>query len=740
MKYGQLLVFLLLSACLQLNLIGQGEQLFNNSSVHEIRVSINDTDYWNILLDNYNNNYPDVPYVMANVEIDGTSVDSIGIRLKGFASFWVFTDKKSMKLDFNKFVLGKKFDGLKKINLNNAEGDPSLQRDFICYDIHRNAGVDAPRTSYAKVYLNEEYWGLYVLVEQIDKTFLNNNFDNANGRLFKNMANSDLNWLGSDSTAYQKIFELKTDQGENNWDDFVNLMDIINNSSDQEFKDKISKVFDVKRFLKVLAIDIATNNWDSYLEHGRNFYLYQNTVTNKFNWIPWDYNFAIGGIFSFGGGPGGSGLINVIEYPSACLTITNGSCPYPVTDSVFIQVINQDNFCCESAWDETCQSLYDKIEENDGQSTVDTTGTNTGNGGINLFTGPIVQNFPIDMPNESKVLIKRLLDIPEFKQQYYKGWCSLLNSTFSEERIMPIIKSNTDMIRNAIYEDPNYMFSTDEFEADIKQGSGQIYGLGKFFSEMPGLLKADLNNHFDCSQLQSLLDFNDVVINEFVSSNDSLSGIADQSGKYADWIELFNNTNDDIDLSNAFMTDKRSKPDKWEFPANTIIPANGYLIIWADDDEEEEGLHTNFNLSKEGDFLMLTDGTSVLDSLEFSEQTTNLSSSRIPNGTGDYVIKDATFNFNNELPSGLDNLSDLVIDVNIYPNPTAEDLNITLSDFSNTNLKIEITNSIGQSIIQKAITKKETKLKVTDYPTGIYHFKLIDNLEKQITLQKFIIL
>ena len=63
------------------------------------------------------------------------------------------------------------------------------------------------------------------------------------------MANSDLNWLGSDSTAYQKIFELKTDQGENNWDDFVNLMDIINNSSDQEFKDKISKVFDVKRFL-----------------------------------------------------------------------------------------------------------------------------------------------------------------------------------------------------------------------------------------------------------------------------------------------------------------------------------------------------------------------------------------------------------------------------------------------------------------------------------------------------------
>jgi hypothetical protein len=554
------------------------------------------------------------------------------------------------------------------------------------------------------------------------------------------MANSDLNWIGSDSTAYQEIFELKTDKEENSWDDFINLVDIINNSSDQEFKENISKVFDVNRFLKVLAVDIATNNWDSYLEHGRNFYLYQDTVTNKFNWIPWDYNFAIGGIFSFGGGPGGSGLINVIEDPSACLTITNGSSPYPVTDSIFIQVINQDNFCCEFAWDETCQSLYDTIEEKGGESTIDTTGNNTGNGGIDIFTSPIVQNFPIDMPNESKVLIKRLLDIPEFKQQYYKGWCSLLNYAFSEERIMPIIKSNTDMIRNAIYDDPNYMFSTDEFEADIDQGSGPIYGLGKFFNEMPALLKADLDNHFDCSQLQSFLDFNDVVINEFVASNDSLSGIADPSGKYADWIELFNNTNDDIDLSNAFMTDKRTNPEKWAFPANTTIAAKGYLIIWADDDEEEEGIHTNFNLSKEGDFLMLTDGTTVLDSLEFSEQTTNLSSSRIPNGTGNFVIKNATFNFNNELPSRIDNLSDLDIDINIYPNPTAEDLNIILSDFSSSNLKFEITNSSGQSIIQKVITTKETKLKVTDYPSGIYHLKLVDNLGKQVTLQKFIVL
>ena len=83
---------------------------------------------------------------------------------------------------------------------------------------------------------------------------------------------------------------------------------------------------------------------------------------------------------------------------------------------------------------------------------------------------------------------------------------------------------------------------------------------------------------------------------------------------------------------------------------------------------------------------------------------------------------------------------DLDIDVNIYPNPTAEDINITLSNFSTSNLRCEITNSNGQSIVNQLLTMKETKLKVADYPSGIYHFKLVDNLGKQVTLQKFIVL
>ena len=64
---------------------------------------------------------------------------------------------------------------------------------------------------------------------------------------------------------------------------------------DEEFEEGIEEIFNVDVFLKNLAVDIATNNWDSYMEHGRNWYLYEDTSTSIFHWLPWDYNLALGG-------------------------------------------------------------------------------------------------------------------------------------------------------------------------------------------------------------------------------------------------------------------------------------------------------------------------------------------------------------------------------------------------------------------------------------------------------------
>lgn len=736
---------------------GQGNEIFDESYVHEIRINFDDPDYWNSLTNNYDNFYPNIPYILADVNIDGNSLDSIGVRLKGYSSYFFNTSiKKSIKLDFNEFVAGRKYDGLKKLNLNNGTGDPAIQRDAICFDLMRKSGVAAPRTSYAKIFLNDTYWGLYVLIEQIDKVFLTDQFGSKDGHLFKNMGNSDLKWEGADSTIYQEVFDLKTGQDPNAWNSFINFVDVLNNTSDQDFKEEIEKVFDVNRYLKTLTVDVAMNNWDSYIQHGRNFYIYENPITKRFQWIPWDYNLAMGGSFALGfenslpadlsecnAQVNGScpypandlTFIKVVEStpdccndtwsaeceeiyqlilmestaPEDCQTIIDGSCPYPPTDSTFLLVINEDPFCCETVWDDFCQQLYDNFESGD-----------TLNGG----GGDIGYDFPIDMSESEKVLINRLLAIPEYQEIYYENWCRFLRDDLDTDILFKDIDRRGDLIRPHIETDPNYVWNLNAFEQDLDQGNSYIVGLKKFLEQRKINLIQELPETYTCKSI-STVDFGDIVINEFCASCDSLSNISDGNGEYDDWIELYNNTEESIDLSNAFMTDKLSEPNKWPFPPGTIIPPNAFLIVWADSDEGQEGLHANFKLAKAGEFLMLTNGTEVLDSLSFGEQITNQTFARIPNGTGDFQItEDLTFNANNDMSTSVLQLVDDT-DISVFPNPTINQINILLNIDPEEKLKLFLTDPLGRRVLSQDITNRITIVDVEHLQKGIYVINLL---------------
>ena len=707
--------------------VGQGELIFDDSYVHEVRITIDNVDFWSELSQNYLNKYPDVPYTMASASIDGEVTDSVGIRQKGFAShFGSQGDKKSMKIDFNHFVDVKKYDGLKKINLNNGFGDPAIQRDKLCYNIMNKAGVDAPRTSYARIYLNDQYWGLYLLVEQVDRTFLKDNFGNSNGNLFKNVGNSELEWMGQDTSQYQQIFELKTDLNVEAWENFVELMDVLNNTGDGDFKEEISKIFDVDLYLKVLAVDVATGNWDSYIEHGRNFYMYQDADSRKFNWIPWDYNFALGGTFgSDFGGPGGGG--DTIEDPANCATILDGSCPYPATDSIFQLVINQDPFCCNSSWDGVCQAAYDDIVN----------GVNGGGGPDegNPFSNTLAE-FPVDMSNSEKVLVNRLLAVPEYKERYYQGFCRLLDDNFTTKRIFPLIEQYGDLIREDVLTDPNYEWTAEQFEADLDQGD-QISGLKWVFEGQVASLTAQLNELFDCSSIVTTLSPLDVSINEFMAVNDSLSTIKDLAGETDDWIELYNNTDADIDLSNAFLSDNSDNPEKWQFPVGTTIRANDYLIIWADKDEDQEGLHADFKLNRDGDFIMLAEGTDVIDSLTFGFQENNLTYSRIPNGTGDYLIKDPTFGYNNEQETAV--IDEYVGEIKVYPNPATQYIDVDLEKLPKAGATVTLTNGIGQTLSTTKMSSRFTRIDLNNLNGGIYLVTIQDEESRTIKTEKVIV-
>jgi hypothetical protein len=125
-----------------------------------------------------------------------------------------------------------------------------------------------------------------------------------------------------------------------------------------------------------------------------------------------------------------------------------------------------------------------------------------------------------------------------------------------------------------------------------------------------------------------------VVLNEVLASNGQ--GLTDPQGEYDDWIELYNRGSAAVNLAGVYLTDDVAQPTKWQFPKNnatlTTIAAHGYLLVWADNEVTATGLHAAFKLSAAGDSVLLfdRDGMTLLDSVTFGPQRTDMSYGRLP--------------------------------------------------------------------------------------------------------------
>ena len=145
-----------------------------------------------------------------------------------------------------------------------------------------------------------------------------------------------------------------------------------------------------------------------------------------------------------------------------------------------------------------------------------------------------------------------------------------------------------------------------------------------------------------------------LFINEYSASNTDI--ITDEYGEFDDWIEIYNSTDKPVDIGGLYMTDNLYAPAKHRIPISdpglTIIPAYGYLLLWADDQEEQGVLHLGFNLSKNGEFIGLTtyNGKKYIDSLVFGVQQVNTSSSRYPDGNNTWIVGQPTPGNTNTVP------------------------------------------------------------------------------------------
>ena len=267
-----------------------GDAIFSSNQIHTIYLQFSQTSWFDSLLATHAGDY----YMSVNGIFDGDTLNNIGIKTKGNSSFNNPNNKKSLKIDFDIYDSTLAWDGLTKINLNNGFKDPTFLREKIALDFANTHGVYAPRCTYANVYLNNQLWGLYMLVEEVDNKFLKDRFGNKNGNLFKGDPNGTLNYMGASATPYYSAYELHTNEIANDWSDLILLCNTLNNSPAATLQSSLDTVIDLQEWYRAWACNILFANMDSYQGSGHNYFIYHNTITDKFEWISWDVNESFG--------------------------------------------------------------------------------------------------------------------------------------------------------------------------------------------------------------------------------------------------------------------------------------------------------------------------------------------------------------------------------------------------------------------------------------------------------------
>ncbi|MCC6348870.1 MAG: CotH kinase family protein [Candidatus Eisenbacteria bacterium] len=282
--------------------LAAGDSLFAGDQVHAISIAFAQPA-WRETLAAWHDAGVET-YLPAVVVVNGASYDSVGVRFKGQSSYLFSNDKKPFRLVFDEFRGSQRLDGLKSVHLNNAWRDPSFLREKLHLGFLRDAGVAAPRANHATLEVNGEPWGLYVLVEHVDKKFLESRFGEKDGNLYKAVDGiatnagggppplSDFRWYGPDPADYTDRYELKTDDSERPWSDLLAVADALAHSPD--LPAALPSLVQLERFGRAMAADNLLGNLDSYAGSGRNFYAYFPKDGRPMEWIAWDAGLSFG--------------------------------------------------------------------------------------------------------------------------------------------------------------------------------------------------------------------------------------------------------------------------------------------------------------------------------------------------------------------------------------------------------------------------------------------------------------
>lgn len=272
--------------------------LFDQKKVNTIKILVANKDSVAAIYNGNNIDYHISKFIYSN-GVQSDTLDSVGIRIRGNTS--LLSKKKSFKISFNKYVQDRDYKGLRKLNLIGNHNDPTYIREKLFYDCYTKAGLPSRRSSFVHLYINDVYFGLMTNMEEIDKEWLRDKFIYDEGNLYKCYYGSNLVEISTNANDYkfgstsQRVYELTTNESQDNYSDLRDLIHTINNNpNDANYLSYLDTIFDYREYLKIYALDVLTGNWDNYAYNTNNYYLYNDSITGKFHFITFDTDNSFG--------------------------------------------------------------------------------------------------------------------------------------------------------------------------------------------------------------------------------------------------------------------------------------------------------------------------------------------------------------------------------------------------------------------------------------------------------------
>ncbi len=279
------------------------EDFFSTEKIQEIRI-VFPQDNWRYILDSLRYNGEEL--LLGSVAINGVALQDVGVRYREGRGHTPAAKRNGLFLRLNQVNSQQNYQGYFSVDLSSAVRDPSMIREVISYEMLRNY-MPASRANFAKVYINEKLYGLFVNVEPIEPAFLERNFGAKDGALFL----SDPSMVDDEPEGcYSKIFGslqrdnkkecyqhyFKAIQGQD-WDGLIEMIRVLNREPQ-----KLDSVLDIDNALWMLAFNNLTVNLNSYTgQFSPNYYLYKNKE-NRFVPIITHLNFAFGSYKNTGSG------------------------------------------------------------------------------------------------------------------------------------------------------------------------------------------------------------------------------------------------------------------------------------------------------------------------------------------------------------------------------------------------------------------------------------------------------